>query len=545
MGTLFHSDMAARCSATLLAATLLAVTLADIPVHCRHDQIVGSWVLHIAASASGRLKSTQCATLPATKLNDFSTGPEFGFAGEPNFEASKTIRVTLKSPNLIEAEDGSKGTWSMVYDQGFLMDLGGRRYFAFSKYQVDKALVGSEDPDVLSQTSLCHETFPGWHFEVAKNDLAAPCSTGCFYATKATEELTQINTQVIKAPAVHALYLPEEQMVESINQQPGRSWRAATYEMFKGKTMNELLQMGGGSPLRAPRHAAAAPKPASATQLLETADESTLPDSLDWTDKDGASFVATPSNQGSCGSCYAVSSADALSSRLKISKAAGAPDNLSSQQMLCSDRYAQGCSGGFPVLIWLFAQAEYLVSDSVSPYKGNSGLATCSAADDGASADTKVGASKGGYIGGYYGACSERAMIKELQNGPIVVAFEATGDFFHYKEGVYEGTPTDVITANRWEPTNHAVVAVGYGTDAASGLKYWKVKNSWGPSWGEAGFFRIARGTDVNAIESMASAAHPVVLSKAQQQAQQQCSSSPSQLVESDEWQEQSPVSTH
>ena len=36
-----------------------------------------------------------------------------------------------------------------------------------------------------------------------------------------------------------------------------------------------------------------------------------------------------------------------------------------------------------------------------------------------------------------------------------------------------QGTPTDVITANRWEPTNHAVVAVGYGTDAASGLKYW------------------------------------------------------------------------
>jgi len=115
--------MAGRCSATLLAATLLAVTLADIPVHCRHDQIVGSWVLHIAASASGRsvttctaphcrphrvgttelarpqraqrilrclcrLKSTQCATLPATKLNDFSVGPEFGFAGEPNFEVT-------------------------------------------------------------------------------------------------------------------------------------------------------------------------------------------------------------------------------------------------------------------------------------------------------------------------------------------------------------------------------------------------------------------------------------------------------------------------
>ncbi|MCL4162342.1 UNVERIFIED_CONTAM: hypothetical protein GTU68_000881, partial [Idotea baltica] len=45
---------------------------------------------------------------------------------------------------------------------------------------------------------------------------------------------------------------------------------------------------------------------------------------------------------------------------------------------------------------------------------------------------------------------------------------------------------------------------VGYGSDATTGEKFWIVKNSWGESFGEEGFFRIRRGTDECSIESMA-----------------------------------------
>ena len=45
---------------------------------------------------------------------------------------------------------------------------------------------------------------------------------------------------------------------------------------------------------------------------------------------------------------------------------------------------------------------------------------------------------------------------------------------------------------------NHAVLAVGYGVDQVTGQAYFKLRNSWGPSWGEQGYIRIARGGRYN-----------------------------------------------
>ena len=71
---------------------------------------------------------------------------------------------------------------------------------------------------------------------------------------------------------------------------------------------------------------------------------------------------------------------------------------------------------------------------------------------------------------------------------PIAVVLAANNAYIHsYAGGVIDAD--DCLTD--CDDINHAVLIVGYGTDEATGLDYWLVRNSWGTTWGDKGYVKL------------------------------------------------------
>lgn len=78
---------------------------------------------------------------------------------------------------------------------------------------------------------------------------------------------------------------------------------------------------------------------------------------------------------------------------------------------------------------------------------------------------------------------SETALKEAAASHVVSVAVDAS-TWSYYGKGILPASQCDT-------GMNHGVTLVGYGEE--NGKLFWKVKNSWGGSWGESGYIRIER----------------------------------------------------
>lgn len=181
---------------------------------------------------------------------------------------------------------------------------------------------------------------------------------------------------------------------------------------------------------------------------------------VDWTTLGKVSSVK---NQGSCNAGWAFSATGVLES---FGRFRGVTTSFSEQQLVdCSRPQGnQGCNGGWPSSALNYVKANGITSAFAYPYIARD-----------QACKTQGGTFK---INGFTSHSGCNGLLSQINNSPISVTVDAT-NWSPYRSGVFNNCATSI---------NHAVLLVG----SVGGN--WKIKNSWGTGWGEAGYIRLASG---------------------------------------------------
>jgi len=193
---------------------------------------------------------------------------------------------------------------------------------------------------------------------------------------------------------------------------------------------------------------------------------------------DWSGVYTTPvKDQGYCGSCWAFSATEQIES--DAMRLTGATYLLSAEQITQCASAAYGCGGGWTEVAYAYVKNNNgLVTEAAYPYTSYQGITGQCKVD---TSQAVIG------INGFTSVNGESDMASYTQStGPLSVCVDAS-TWNSYSGGIMSVCGKSV---------NHCVQAVG--VDVSGG--YWKVRNSWGGSWGESGYIRLAYGQNTCAI---------------------------------------------
>ncbi|XP_014218546.1 uncharacterized protein LOC106646885 [Copidosoma floridanum] len=206
--------------------------------------------------------------------------------------------------------------------------------------------------------------------------------------------------------------------------------------------------------------------------------------------------VVTPvKNQGQCGSCWAFSVTGNVEGQYAIKH--GQLMSFSEQELIDCDKLDSGCNGGLPDTAYrAIEELGGLETETDYPYEAENEACHFS-----------KGKAKVTIVSGLNITSNETQMAQWLvKNGPMSIGINANAMQF-YIGGVshpfhFLCSPSDL---------DHGVLIVGYGIKTYpifnKTLPYWLIKNSWGPHWGERGYYRVYRGDGSCGVNQMVTSA--------------------------------------
>jgi C1A family cysteine protease len=264
--------------------------------------------------------------------------------------------------------------------------------------------------------------------------------------------------------------LADTSWIDQVNQtiqKNGLEWKAA--ENWVTRLTPEARARLCGTILIPPANAA--------EKFITLAKPAELPSYFSWTDNNG-NWITSVKNQGDCGSCWAFASAAQVESWWKISNDDTSNLDLSEQFLIsCGD--AGDCDGGYTSLALDFFEENGVPTESCLAYQERDDIPCSNACTNWESEAVTI-------LGWGYVTLDEDNVdnIKAaVCRHPVAAGFNVYTDFYTYASGIYEHP----VAEGEKPEGGHAVLIVGWDDEHEA----WICKNSWGPNWGEDGYFRM------------------------------------------------------